>query len=1523
MNRTNPAALLALAVAMIGTPSALGGDQRDVVFECPCSAEWVATGLGSAGELTLHFGVRNFRASESGETRLSLAAGLRVSRSATTDMSWQELSPAAWLPVGVIGSQAVLARQSRTFTVARPGPDDPILVLLYERAAGVPAEAGRRESERAWHRHEGLTLWPVPAEASSDRLHFVDLLTDTDGDRVGDVNERIAGTSYENAADTPGRSNIDVLALFDDRVYAAYGQDPYTRIHHLMTLTRARFADSGTNIRLRTVGIQRTQWNALGLSDDIDTFMAAHGADMAVQFHAAPEAGWPCRNLEGCAPIGSAANRGLWTPAWAAVAASAGADTVAHQLGHALGLAHSARQGEAAGAFRWSRGYYTRGVSGRMRPQGTIMTHGPRWEFGDRFSSSRMWCHGKPCGVRVDAPDGADATASLNLVRFQAAALRDAMPDADSDGFVDAVDAFPDDPRAWSDLDGDGLAEAVDPDDDGDGVADGEDAFPFNPAEWADIDGDGTGDNADGHIEDLAPFRDPILRALVVRALGKAPAESISDVELASLRTLGGRSQGIRNLAGLERATGLTSLDLARNAISDVSPLFALTALETLHLDANHIHDLSPLAGLAELETLTLRHNTLSDITPLAGLANLVSLTLDHNQIRDLSPLAGLSGLTQLTVGANSVVNLSPLASLTQLVHVEANDNRIADVSALSGLELRVLRIGHNNLGPDALRNLQFADNAILDLTGLRLDHVYGLPDLANLRQLILRDNFISDVARLGSLTGLEVLDLSANDIVDIGPLLSRGLWRGPHPISDARLRLDGNPLGRNALDHQVPTLRSWGLRVQVDLLPDARRQVAIADPALRRLVTQALAGGARLVDQTITEGTISRLRTLRATGAGLSDLTGLEAARNLEYLFAASNGLKDLTPLAELPDLRGLDLSSNNIFDIEPLVNNFDLHRGDWLVLDDNPLSEESVNVHIPTLLERGVAVSFEGVRLDTFVGDVLVEFDVGGHFAAVLGDGVHFRTSVRDPALAHAAIDGGRLTVRPGASGGRATVTVTGTGADQRSAALGFSLTVQGAAPASMFPAAADPVREGFIRVINPTFAAETLRVDAYDDAGTAREPAELSVAAGHAVQFNSGDLEAGNPGKGLSGSIGAGHGDWRLAFRGSLDAKVLSYIRTTDGFVTSMHDLAPMTDTGYRIVFFNPASNATQVSLLRLVNPASEPVSVTITGVDDTGASPGDTVILSLGPHASRTLSAHELETGEGLSAGALGDGAGKWRLNVAADHPILVASLLRSPTGDLANLSSVPDNAVSRGGDTAHEIPFFLSASEAATRQGFARVINRAPEPATVRILAWEDGGSRRDPITLTVPARSVAHFNSTDLETGNLAKGLSGGIGAGESHWRLELSSEANLDVLAYVRSSDGLVTGMHDTVPLTAGSQLVPFFNPGSNDAQVSLLRLINPGTEHVRVVITGVDDEGQRGGNVTTTVPAQSVVTLRARALEDGDGVQGRLGDGAGKWRLTVTPQNPGPRIWVMNLLESPTGHLSNLSMGPGLTTP
>ena len=78
------------------------------------------------------------------------------------------------------------------------------------------------------------------------------------------------------------------------------------------------------------------------------------------------------------------------------------------------------------------------------------------------------------------------------------------------------------------------------------------------------------------------------------------------------------------------------------------------------------------------------------------------------------------------------------------------------------------------------------------------------------------------------------------------------------------------------------------------------------------------------------------------------------------------------------------------------------------------------------------------------------------------------------------------------------------------------------------------------------------------------------------------------------------------------------------------------------------------------------------------------------------------------------------------------------------------------------------------------------------------------------------------------------------------------------------------------------------------------------------------MDDRGAAGGEVSATVPAGRSLTLSAAQLESGSGpgVAGALGDGAGKWRLTVRSDRP---IDVMSLLRSPTGHLTNLSTAPG----
>ena len=245
---------------------------------------------------------------------------------------------------------------------------------------------------------------------------------------------------------------------------------------------------------------------------------------------------------------------------------------------------------------------------------------------------------------------------------------------------------------------------------------------------------------------------------------------------------------------------------------------------------------------------------------------------------------------------------------------------------------------------------------------------------------------------------------------------------------------------------------------------------------------------------------------------------------------------------------------------------------------------------------------------------------------------------------------------------------------------------------------------------------------------------------------------------------------------------------------------------------------------------------------------------------------------------------------------------------------------------------HALPLVTSAD--SERQGFLRIVNRSSRAGTVRIDAIDDDGQRYGPVNLSLGALGTAHLNSADLEQGNTDKGLSGGVGDGEGSWRLELTSELEIEPLAYIRTPDGFVTSMHDVVqpeidPETSSLSddsiryHVRFLNPGSNNQQQSQLRLVNPSGTEVIVTIDGLDDGGASppGGDVQVTLPAHAARTITAQQLEQGDtGFEGSFGDGVNKWQLFVSAADSalgqGRPLQVMSLLFSrPTGNLTNLS--------
>ena len=458
-----------------------------------------------------------------------------------------------------------------------------------------------------------------------------------------------------------------------------------------------------------------------------------------------------------------------------------------------------------------------------------------------------------------------------------------------------------------------------------------------------------------------------------------------------------------------------------------------------------------------------------------------------------------------------------------------------------------------------------------------------------------------------------------------------------------------------------------------------------------------------------------------------------------------------------------------------------------------------------------------------------------------------------------------------------------------------------------ASSTPAASS--RQSLLRIINHSSTAGTVSIRAIDDSGETRGPVELAVEAGHAVHLDSNDLEMGNRALGVWPGVGPGVGDWRLRLGTNLDIEPLAYVSTADGFLTSVHELVPERGLRHDVPLFNPAGNRRSVSLLRLINAGVRDAEVVIAGVDDRGApAPEGAVALTVPGGRAHTISARQLEEGDPLLRGRLGDGVGKWRLAISANRAIAAMSLVESADGKLANVST--------RAATRTSVPLLL-AQRRWPAQGFVRLVNAADAPGRVIVNAVDDASRRFGPLALALGAAGAAHFNSADLEQGNTGKGVAG-VGSGQGDWRLRLETDLHIEPLAYARSGDGLLATMHDVVPSIDATHNVPLFNPASERDPASELRIVNPGEEDAAITIAGTDDFGDAapGGTVALTLAAGEARSVTAQALEQGDhGLVGRLGDGQGRWRLAVAADQP---IEVLNLLRQTDGQVANLSTSP-----
>lgn len=139
----------------------------------------------------------------------------------------------------------------------------------------------------------------------------------------------------------------------------------------------------------------------------------------------------------------------------------------------------------------------------------------------------------------------------------------------------------------------------------------------------------------------------------------------------------------------------------------------------------------------------------------------------------------------------------------------------------------------------------------------------------------------------------------------------------------------------------------------------DADDEVTFTDSALEERIRQVL--GAENGPLTVAD--LEGLTALNRVGGGISDLSGLEHAVNLEQLYLPNNEVRDLEALSALFALRRLNLSHNDVSDLAPLAGLTDLEHLD---LDGNALAELSALSEMTAL----ATLELEGTGITDLAG-------------------------------------------------------------------------------------------------------------------------------------------------------------------------------------------------------------------------------------------------------------------------------------------------------------------------------------------------------------------------------------------------------------------------------------------------------------------------------------------------------------------------------------------------------------------------
>ena len=456
-------------------------------------------------------------------------------------------------------------------------------------------------------------------------------------------------------------------------------------------------------------------------------------------------------------------------------------------------------------------------------------------------------------------------------------------------------------------------------------------------------------------------------RAVIEDSLGKSAGAPIIAAEMAKLTSLTAQHKNISDLTGLECATNLTRLYLRGNAISDISHLMGLTELSYLELSDNAISDLVSLiknTGLGRGDLIDVRGNPLSypSLNTYNPMLTSRGVGIFYDK-RTPATLAKVSGDNPHQEGPMGTALANPFVvevkdGATPPALFEGVPVIFAVTTGSGSLNVTTATTDANGraqtmltLGPTAGINTVTA--SVTEITQGVIFSANCIPPGVRVTPPALD---LTEGGAVGSYTvvlttqptgqvmvGVASGDGSAVTVAPSSLTFTPDNWQTAQPVTVTAIEDADTADETVALTHAVDADSSANEYDDVSIagmsvtVTDNDAVVNIPDASLRGKVEAALdkSGG-----EAITRAEMATLDTLIAQPRRISDLTGLEYATNLTYLYLGGNDISDISHLSSLTRLTVLWLQSNDISDISGLSGSTSLTE---LYLGDNDISDIS----------------------------------------------------------------------------------------------------------------------------------------------------------------------------------------------------------------------------------------------------------------------------------------------------------------------------------------------------------------------------------------------------------------------------------------------------------------------------------------------------------------------------------------------------------------------------------------------------